>query len=109
MTAPTPPLSPAARLARYDRWIDDAERRVMDWLAARELTAETEDEELRALGTAITLLKRIIEIRRTLDLWREHAETEDEAETENDKRILELLRRVERDRETQSPEEDLPD
>ena len=65
------------RIARYETWLEAAEQKLEVWLEAA-CTEGATPGDLRLLGSATTILSRIIDIRRKLTDWKTH-EPEDES------------------------------
>ena len=81
------------RIDRYEIWLDQAEQRIAE-LLDDPTDPEQEPLDLRALGSAIMLLRRIIDIRRILEDWKAHdreraSSTADETDAEEIHRLME--------------------
>ena len=98
------------RRKRYDEWLDLAEDRVADWLQVTATRQETEPADLRALASAVNLLRTIIDIRRKLDDWETHDPKQQAggAAAPTEEEILALMENCDNGDEDRADEEEVP-
>lgn len=86
-------MDTSERITRYQQWLDEAEGRVVDWLERSRCDDSEKPADLRPLGAAVVILRRIIDIRKILAGWTadEQKGQFQEADPPSEEEILALM------------------